>query len=38
LTTRWRSDKFGVECAYGSDKALNADARVEAVAVRVPAH
>src|SRR5262249_51588121 len=33
-------DKFGVECAYGNDKALNADKRVEAVvvAVRVLAH
>ncbi len=32
--------KFGVARAYGSDKALNADADVEAVvvAVRVPAH
>jgi predicted dehydrogenase len=34
------ADKFGVMRAYGSDKALNADPEVEAVAVavRVPAH
>lgn len=39
-TAQAAADKFGVECAYGSDNALNADARVEAVvvAVRVPAH
>ena len=39
-TAQAAADKFGVECAYGSDKALNADKRVEAVAVavRVPAH
>jgi predicted dehydrogenase len=39
-TAQAAADKFGAECAYGSDKALNADARVEAVvvAVRVPAH
>ena len=39
-TAQGAADKFGVECAYGSDKALNADKRVEAVAVavRVPAH
>ncbi|HEY2990839.1 MAG TPA: Gfo/Idh/MocA family oxidoreductase [Candidatus Binatia bacterium] len=39
-TAQAAADKFGVECAYGSDKRLNADARVEAVtvAVRVPAH
>ncbi len=39
-TAQAAADKFGVECAYGSDSALNADKRVEAVAVavRVPAH
>src|SRR5262245_53838904 len=39
-TAQAAADKFGVECAYSSDKALNADKRVEAVvvAVRVPAH
>jgi predicted dehydrogenase len=39
-TAQAAADKFGVECAYGSDDALNADKRVEAVAVavRVPAH
>jgi len=39
-TAQAAADKFGVECAYGSDAALNADKRVEAVAVavRVPAH
>ncbi len=39
-TAQAAADKFGVECAYGSDAALNADTRVEAVvvAVRVPAH
>ena len=39
-TAQAAADKFGVECAYGSDKAMNANARVEAVAVavRVPAH
>ena len=39
-TAQAAADKFGVECAYGSDQALNLDARVEAVAVavRVPAH
>jgi predicted dehydrogenase len=39
-TAQAAADKFGVECAYGSDKALNADKRVETVvvAVRVPAH
>ncbi|MGE5303356.1 MAG: Gfo/Idh/MocA family protein [Alphaproteobacteria bacterium] len=39
-TAQAAADKFGVSRAYGSDKALNADAEVEAVAVavRVPAH
>src|SRR5262245_10690462 len=39
-TAQSSADKFGVECAYGNDNALNADKRVEAVvvAVRVPAH
>jgi predicted dehydrogenase len=39
-TAQAAAEKFGVECAYGSNKALNADKRVEAVvvAVRVPAH
>jgi predicted dehydrogenase len=39
-TAQAAADKFGVECAYGSDKALNADKGVEAVAVavRVTAH
>ena len=39
-TAQAAAHKFGVECAYGSDAALNADKRVEAVAVavRVPAH
>ncbi|MGH7809884.1 MAG: Gfo/Idh/MocA family protein [Candidatus Binatia bacterium] len=39
-TAQAAANKFGVECAYGSDQALNADKRVEAVvvAVRVPAH
>jgi predicted dehydrogenase len=39
-TAQAAADKFGVARAYGSDKELNADARVEAVvvAVRVPAH
>ena len=39
-TAQAAADKFAVECAYGSDDALNADKRVEAVAVavRVPAH
>lgn len=39
-TAHAAAQKFGVECAYGSDRALNADKRVEAVAVavRVPAH
>ncbi len=39
-TAQAAADKFGVECAYGSDKAMNANAQVEAVAVavRVPAH
>ena len=37
-TAQAAADKFGVTRAYGSDKALNADAAVEAVAVRVPAH
>lgn len=39
-TAQAAANKFGVECAYGSDAALNADKRVEAVvvAVRVPAH
>ena len=39
-TAQAAADKFGVECAYGSDKTLNANPRVEAVAVavRVPAH
>lgn len=39
-TAQAAAQKFNVECAYGSDAALNADKRVEAVAVavRVPAH
>ena len=39
-TARAAAEKFGVTRAYGSDKALNADTEVEAVAVavRVPAH
>jgi predicted dehydrogenase len=39
-TAQAAASKFGVECAYGSDEKLNADKRVEAVAVavRVPAH
>ena len=39
-TAQAAADKFGVTGAYGSDKALNADREVEAVAVavRVPAH
>jgi predicted dehydrogenase len=39
-TAQAAADKFGVTRAYGSDRALNADAEVEAVlvAVRVPAH
>jgi predicted dehydrogenase len=39
-TAQAAADKFRVERAYGSDAALNADKRVEAVAVavRVPAH
>ena len=39
-TAQAAADKFGVTRAYGNDKALDADARVEAVlvAVRVPAH
>jgi predicted dehydrogenase len=39
-TAQAAADKFGVECAYGSNKAMNANLRVEAVAVavRVPAH
>jgi predicted dehydrogenase len=39
-TAQAAAQKFSVEHAYGSDKALNADKRVEAVAVavRVPAH
>ena len=39
-TAQAAADKFGVTRAYGNDKALNADAEVEAVAVavRVPAH
>jgi len=39
-TAQAAADKYGVECAYGSDAAMNADKRVEAVvvAVRVPAH
>ena len=39
-TAQAAAQKFAVECAYGSDAALNADKRVEAVAVavRVPAH
>src|SRR5512145_697120 len=39
-TAQAAADKFGVTRAYGNDKALNADAGVEAVAVavRVPAH
>ena len=39
-TAQAAADKFGVECAYDSDKAMNANLQVEAVAVavRVPAH
>lgn len=39
-TAQAAADKFGVARAYGNDKALHADAEVEAVAVavRVPAH
>ena len=39
-TAQTATDRFGVTRAYGSDKALNADAEVEAVAVavRVPVH
>ncbi len=39
-TAQAAADKLGVSRAYGNDKALNADAEVEAVlvAVRVPAH
>jgi len=39
-TAQAAADKFGVECAYRSDKAMNANPQVEAVAVavRVPAH
>jgi predicted dehydrogenase len=39
-TAQAAAQKFGVECAYGSDRTMNADKRVEAVsvAVRVPAH
>ena len=39
-TAQAAADKFGVECAYGNDKAMNANPQVEAVAVavRVPAH
>jgi predicted dehydrogenase len=39
-TAQAAADKLGVTRAYGSDKALNADAEIEAVvvAVRVPAH
>src|SRR5512145_2299466 len=39
-TAQAAADKFGVTRAYGNDKALNADSKVEAVAVavRVPAH
>jgi len=39
-TAKAAAEKFGVTRAYGSDKALNADPNVEAVAVavRVPAH
>ena len=39
-TAQAAADKLGVRRAYGNDKALNADAEVEAVlvAVRVPAH
>lgn len=39
-TAQAAADKFGVTRAYGNDKALHADAGVEAVvvAVRVPAH
>jgi predicted dehydrogenase len=39
-TAQAAADKFGVTRAYGNDKALAADAEVEAVviAVRVPAH
>src|SRR5262249_26776544 len=36
-TAQAAADKFGVECAYGSDKALNADKRVEAVVAAVRA-
>ena len=34
-TAQAAAQKFGVECAYGSDATLNADKRVEAVAVAV---
>src|ERR1051325_12092588 len=39
-TAQAAADKFGVTRAYGSDKAMDADSQVEAVAVavRVPAH
>ena len=39
-TAQAAAKKFGVDRAYGSDQALNADTEVEAVAVavRVPAH
>jgi predicted dehydrogenase len=39
-TAQAAANKFGVECAYGSDQAMNANPQVEAVsvAVRVPAH
>jgi predicted dehydrogenase len=39
-TAQAAASKFGVECAYGSDQAMNAKPQVDAVsvAVRVPAH
>lgn len=39
-TARKAAERFGVACAYGSDKELHADSQVEAVlvSVRVPAH
>jgi len=39
-TAQAAADKYGVKHAYSDDKAMNADAQVEAalVAVRVPAH
>src|SRR5690242_15393215 len=39
-TAQAAANKFGVECAYGSDQTMNANPQVEAVsvAVRVPVH